>query len=114
MFAAYPIITDAFYLLPTTTAANLGLCTSSAYAYDVISPQYSAGYNNYYENECGRYFRGLPGSAIGAGNLTRFADSLGSGEITPGISTTDDCMKLCDYGTYIDCIRRGSVLTLVQ
>jgi hypothetical protein len=105
VFAAYPIITDTFYLLPTTTVASLGLCRSSAYAYDVISPQYSAAYDNYYENECGRYFRGVAGSAISAANVSLLANSLGPGEITPGISTTDDCMKLCDYGTYIECKR---------
>jgi hypothetical protein len=107
VFSAYPIITDAFYLLPTTTSASLGLCTSSAYACDVISPHYSGGYNNYYENECGIYFRGLAGSAISAGNLTLLANSLGSGKITLGISTTDDYMKLCDYGTYMNSVRPG-------
>ncbi|KAJ9606819.1 hypothetical protein H2200_008829 [Cladophialophora chaetospira] len=93
---AYPVINDAFYLQPTSTT-GLGLCDSQAYSFDAISPQYSGSFDNLYENQCGRYFNGDPNSAVDQSTVTSWANSI----LSAGISSTDDCLKVCDYGNHV-------------
>ena len=97
IYSSYPFISDAFYLQPTLVSDSLGLCTNLAYAYDAISPQYGQSFDNLYENECGRQFGGS--APLSSTQVQAYVNSL-PGTVSNPVSSTEDCMKLCDYANH--------------
>ena len=90
-------MTDPLYLQPTPASRNLGLCTNSAYDYNLVAVQQSDGdYQRSYEQYCGHYLTGTAGDGmqqlpITVGQAVLFTSLLSS------ISAAEDCMRACDY-----------------